>query len=286
VEHVAFGAADTVLVAGDRWIYWFLANGAYLRRLDLLVNLPLPSVLDVLSDGTLLRLRDRDPGGTRALTRIGRNVFDLEVLTEGGRKVVPLGDALTSESLVVRDPDSGVSFGGFNVFGPRHQATGGSRPLSAFVADRERWEVRAYDGEGALREVFRLGVPRVPITDARIGEVRQAIDSAYSKRPGYVAVRSTLLSLQDALDKPDSVPGIRRVFWDEEGYLWLEHNDVQVFSAALPRTFEILAADGTWLGRVDLPFHVVHQISRGRILAGHLDELGVPYLRVYRVRRE
>jgi hypothetical protein len=152
-------------------------------------------------------------------------------------------------------------------------------PSRIYVADPARWEIRAYAADGRLSEVFRVAEPRVPVTGAMIAA---ALDSLVARNRGWDS--AVLTEAYGRLEHPDSVTAIGPMFWDESGYLWVGRRPV--LSRQPPNEFEVFGESGEWLGGVSMPPAAgsVMDIRAGRILTLSFDDLGVPYVRVYRVR--
>lgn len=144
-----------------------------------------------------------------------------------------------------------------------------------FVGTNESWEIAAYDGDGALREIIRADRAERPVTD----ELRE----------GYVASRLADTEDEDAQrairaryrDMPfaEVVPHYELIRVDGQGRLWVREGTVPDQAEAGWAVFD---AEGRLLGQVVLPTDV-HPLEIGTdyLLARAVDELGVQTVELY-----
>jgi hypothetical protein len=168
-------------------------------------------------------------------------------------------------------------------FGPHPYAALRDQPVAIFLARTGGREITVFDSAGRVTELWRVAVPRVPIT-------KRVLEEELSRWADLLQVTSTpaVSGLQDAFDQlsvPDSLPAIRRVFSDPVGNLWIQRRSESDPSAEGP--FDVLDPNGRWFGTVEMPQDAgrVLEIGRDYILTVWYDELRVDYLRVYQVRK-
>lgn len=85
------------------------------------------------------------------------------------------------------------------------------------------------------------------------------------------------------LPLPERTPAYREMLADPDGNVWLERFRLPWESA---RTWDVLAADGRWLGTVATPPGLtVYQVTSSHLVGLHQDEAGVFRVRTYRIRK-
>jgi hypothetical protein len=86
----------------------------------------------------------------------------------------------------------------------------------------------------------------------------------------------------------DSLPLTFRILTDPSDRVWLVDPAASADPAALG-FFQVIDADGRWLGRVDVPLRIdpvtALRIGEDRIAVVERDELDVEHVRVYLIRR-
>jgi hypothetical protein len=146
-----------------------------------------------------------------------------------------------------------------------------------------RPEIRSYDRTGALVRIVRPGVPLIPLTAAEIDRFRGTVRADAEARdvpPGPA------LALVDALERPESLPPYASLIADRDGNLWAESYEPTPLEGS-PREFHVIDETGQWLGTVDLPDDAgaILEIGSDYLATRWLDDLEVPFLRVYRLDR-
>lgn len=265
---------DGTLLVLDRGlgVHAFDADGGFLRlerRSGTVggINLNVADVRTVLGDGTLV-LSSVDP-------RAGRR--------EVG--VVP-PESRNFERIEVMEFAVPTAAGGPTMIGSPFVARGAvavrSGPSPAiFVSSGQEPEIRVLDLEGQVTRILRYRLEQ-PDTRDFLPELRAALEA----RAGDAEARRARLAAFDQLDHPERVPALRSLLWDETGHLWIER-------FALPGEegdplFDILDAEGRWLGTVPVPLSPLGDlvaVGTDRILVRDRDALGSPMLRVHRLHR-
>lgn len=164
------------------------------------------------------------------------------------------------------------------VFGGRQQAaaTGGH----VYVGDREHYQIRVYGPEGGLVRIHRLVRPRRPVSDDMVERHR----NAFAARIDDPEERRRMLERFDRRPVADSMAWIDELRIDALGNVWVTESKVTIDDLA---TTGVFAADGHWLGTIELPrsFHPL-DIGEDYILGTLIDELDVPHLVGFALERE
>lgn len=170
------------------------------------------------------------------------------------------------------DGPTGRVFGGLQ----RAAAAGGH----VYVGDRERYEIRVYGPEGGLARVHRLVRPRRPVTDEMVERHR----NSFAARVDDPEERRRMLERFDRRPVADSMAWIQEFRIDALGNIWVTEATVTSSDTAVTGVF---AADGEWLGTVEIPrnFHPL-DIGEDYILGTLIDELDVPHLVGFGLDRE
>jgi len=140
-------------------------------------------------------------------------------------------------------------------------------------------EARDFDPEGRLRRIFRVEEQSRPITsemvDAFIAERLSGTPSGSS--------RDFLREFLSAMPIPDSLPAFEELLVDSQGWLWAETYDRDPYN---PGSWMIFDRDGRARGTIQTPPGLqVKKIGDDFILGIWVDDLGVEYVRRYRLRR-
>ncbi len=154
----------------------------------------------------------------------------------------------------------------------------GGNPPRVYVSDPNTWTIDVHRISGERIGRVRLDLPRIAVTRERL---RAARDSLLGRSRFALRERTEAF---DRLEHPDSSAAIGRLFWDEDGYLWVGHRPPFFNRAA--REYEILDGDGTWLGWFILPDGIsgyIQDIGYGRLAIERHDELGVTFVDIYQL---
>lgn len=152
-------------------------------------------------------------------------------------------------------------------------------PDTLYTAHSRAWEVEVRAPDGEVHRIVRLDRPRRPLTGA-------ALDSLIERRV-------------DDIDDPDRrrereaeyrempVPELRPAFdalrLDADGRLWVRETDG---GDAAPDRWIVFGPDGRVRAVATLPPRFFpYEIDRDRVVGRWTDEVGVPYVRIYRLRR-
>jgi len=165
---------------------------------------------------------------------------------------------------------------------------------SVLTSDGVGWELREYDRQGTLRRILRVADrPLRPVTEAMIDAELASLDEA---------IRG---SVRDELPIPDSLPVFATMVVDARGWLWAERYrpircrtfpwnrvyycdpDQYEVDQVEPREWMVFDPQGRARGVMRTPPGLdVLSISDEHVLGVWRDELGLEYVRRYRIRRE
>jgi hypothetical protein len=145
------------------------------------------------------------------------------------------------------------------------------------AGDDRTGEVRVYDAGGGLRRVIRRAFTPEPVTDADVRRYRETTLAATSERE-----REAQREFLDRLPAARTLPAFSDLFVDRLGRIWLMEFSRETEG---PRTWTVLAADGTPSGRLLLPRRVA-PVDAGAdyLLAWSLDDLDVERITLHELR--
>ncbi len=239
---------------------------------------PVCRVWQPAPDGTLLNTMTSSQGmGNSGVQQQLRRVVFYDPTTGSAREFSPVlagriswisgnarhlrgyHDPFSPSQAVARGPDSGM----------------------VTVSHPERAEWTVYRPDGSVAQIVRPAMKRdLGGEEARAAERRRAPELAEQLGVGH----RELIEAMDALPVPDSLPAIRRMFWDRDQRLWVgsRTRDSQGMGP-----FGVFDRSGRWLAEVGVPRDLVEILGVGDdyVLASWRDEFDVAYLRLYRLER-
>jgi hypothetical protein len=248
-------------------LQYFDPHGRYLGAMPLTALRG--DVAGLAEDGTLLLLNGRSHGREDA----GRVLADSIVLT----RYEPSEGTLTRLHSVLQER-WGLHAGGYYSFPYLPFSAKGAWVVGddRFIAGSARTgEVLVWQSDGRLVQRIRWSGARRPVTaDDRV-RYREA-ELASEEDPNQR--RRTEQFLAEA-PWADSMPAFRSLKLDTDGNLWVERYRAPWETQ---RSWQVFAADGRWLGRVETPSDfVVMDIGRDYLLGLWRDENDVEYVRMY-----
>jgi hypothetical protein len=145
----------------------------------------------------------------------------------------------------------------------------------------EEWEVRFYFADGRLLRILRAPNSRTPVTPEIRAARRAALEGLASKFRLPVGKGT---KVDDEMSVPDSLPAISTLMWDVQDRLWLGHREAD---PGKNERYDVFDLAGHWLSTVHLPGDIGRILEDGadHLLTGWSDELGVGYVRLYRLER-
>ncbi len=265
-----------------RRISLFGPAGGFLR--SLMVPSPVaaefPRVTGAFADGSFLLETSRGVGGdAREGTR--RDTVHLFRIGPDGAVRDSLG-AFPSNDIHVSTGGSGE-----NVWTTVSWLPLGRRSTFAAQGDRlvvalaDTWEVEVRSPDGTLRRLVRRTVTRSPLTRADIESELERTAAQIRERDSAFAIR--YLENMTKAEWPAYRPAYGRVVAAADGSLWVEAPGAD---ERQPVRWEVIAADGRWLGPVTTPARFQPlDVGAGHVAGLWHDDLDVTYLRVYRLER-
>lgn len=157
-------------------------------------------------------------------------------------------------------------------FAPRPIAAGSARGVA--FTNGATYEVRAFDEAGGLRLIARLDEAPPDRTDEHL--------ETWVRNPGgrqrdEARVRERLERYR-SVELPESLPAYTLVLFADTGDLWAQRYRMR--GEPMDR-WDVFAADGVHLGRVDVPASFrIEEVSRGQVVGIATDELGVERVEV------
>lgn len=274
---------DSVL-AVDVWnqrVSYFAADGNFARsvRLEPNAQIPFPSPVGVFGDGSLLATQGTFSLGGEPPVRTERSQEPLFRYQPDGRGAEALGSFPGPEWVI-------APVGPVGQWERRRRPFGSETAFAAaadrfYVGDNATYEIRAYSVAGRLIQVIRRAA--VPITIEQ-ADIRAFEDSALAV--GDARRRRQMRVLFDNLPPPPrTYPAYApEIHVDDDLNLWVrESSRVGLQSSG----WSVFSAAGEFLGTVLMPPGIdVLDIGVDYVLGLQRDEMGVEYVRKFRLRRD
>lgn len=247
--------------------------------------------------------------GRRRL-RLGAGAADAGGIAEWGRRI-PEGRGVRILTLDPADPsgghssvfvaDSGARLGEPvvswrregtesrlpKVFGARRSWAAGVTEEGTgrvVVARGDRYELRSYDLSGRLRTLLRRNAERIKVTK-RLR--RRALDRFVEEARRGGAPDAMTERLRGRLPVADRLPAIAEIWASPGGGIWVgvPGKGEPGGPPSVVRAYDVFRPDFAYLGRVSAPAGFrLHRVGRNRLYGSWRNELGVPGVRVYRLR--
>lgn len=161
------------------------------------------------------------------------------------------------------------------------------------VIDTEAWRVRLVSPlDGTIERIVRREVAPREATDAVYEAHIEGIVGMVADGGAPAEQIDFVRRMWREYPRAPTLPVLRSVHVDASGHLWLAPYYI---AGAEPPPFEVFASDGTWLGAVALPPGLERgfiqyqapymEIGTDYVLGVWRDDLGVQYVRMYRLSR-
>ena len=171
--------------------------------------------------------------------------------------------------------------------GPIGSVAGGKDRIYYSYPDAWNIEVRLPDG--ALTQLIRRPFTPVPITS----EMKAAARAIFARQLQQLSMSAEQIQRRlERMPFASTLTTHARMIVDDEGALWVNEADAQAILArtasltAAGNVWSVFAADGRWLGRVQMPSNLtVLAISANSVAGTASDELDVEHVRLHRLIR-
>jgi hypothetical protein len=148
-----------------------------------------------------------------------------------------------------------------------------------YAADNASYEIRVLSPGGALRQIIRRNRASRPITSADV----KALDSVRLAGVSDPNARRMIERMTSSADLPHSYPAYQALVVDIRGDLWVKDYPRPTDTTA---TWAVFEPSGTFLGDVRMPGGLrVFEIGDDYVLGSTSDDLDVPHVVMYRLRR-
>lgn len=143
-------------------------------------------------------------------------------------------------------------------------------------------DLAVYDLDGRLRRRIR-----VPALERELrGRTLDSIADLLEEFGQTEDDRRFARSIWEGVPTPERWPPFSEIHLDREGNIWLRPLDPIDWAVKLPESWAVIAADGRYLGQVEMPAGlVVKEIGPDYVLGTYADDFDVPYVRMYALRK-
>jgi hypothetical protein len=151
-------------------------------------------------------------------------------------------------------------------------------PDAVYIGDSESYQIDAYARDGRLMRIIRRRVPPRSVTEADLERSRGFHRERMERMPP--PFRPAFERWLAAVPYEETLPAFYRLLVDADGRLWV----LEAPSGDSTRTWSVFTREGRLLATIELPngFFPAHGGADG-LLGVWRDELGVEYVRLYRV---
>ena len=184
---------------------------------------------------------------------------------------------MLDDTIVIFLSDHGMSV----PFAPRSAVALGLAPYVIAIGSPTAWEVTFHTSDGQLQRIVRASIPRTVVTRAM---VEAGLPDLPETARGLGLPVGRVEAMFRQLPIPDSLPAIRDLNWDQNGNLWVGRRTEE---GSVVTMYDVFDQQGLWLSSVRAPAAIdrVHEVGQDYILATWTDDLDVPYVRMYRIRK-
>jgi hypothetical protein len=147
------------------------------------------------------------------------------------------------------------------------------------VVDTGEPQVRVFDTGGSLRSIIRLGLRQAPVSEQDVNRMHaQYLEGV--PPPVQLEIQARL----DVVSIPSRMPFFSAIRSVPDGTVWIRN--YQPFRAEPVREWQVISADGDWLGGVQMPNGFEpHVFTEDAVLGVTVDGLGVEHVREHAIRR-
>ena len=278
---------DSLLVwdEGLRRVTVLAPDGSFVR--DALVSLGSGTPVDVvtaLEDGRLVTARRLNfPQGSMNYLRDTLS-FALEI-AEPGTTSVPVARLGGREWQVRSSGSGGIGIMLLPFSRNAFAAAGAGR---FYMAESDRYEIRAYNPEGSITQILRLATAPPPVTEPLLDSLADYWHmeaEAEAATRGYTLPGRTPEQYREEtrhLAWVPTLPAFSALIVDDAGNLWVRDYDRPWLSNTVSSRWAVFAPDGSLRARVTMPSGLDVRCIQGRVVLGVVtDSLGIEYVRGY-----
>jgi hypothetical protein len=233
----------------------------------------------VFADGSFLGTKGTFAlGGEPPLGRAGRDLEPLFHISADGRTAIEVGSFPGQEWATVPAGPGGRLERRKRPFG--RETTFAAAVDRFYVADNQKYEIRAFSMSGRLVQIIRMEMVPIPLEASQIRAFEDSVIAAVEEmaRPQMRTVLAAMPSPPPTY--PAFAPGIRV---DSDLNVWIKESSPPGDRRS---PWSVFSAAGVFLGLVEMPPGLeVLQIGADYVLGLHRDELGVEYVRDFRLNR-
>ena len=158
-------------------------------------------------------------------------------------------------------------------FSPEPSATGSVHGVA--VTGGGEYEVGFFDQAGALSRIARLAEAPTIRTEEHLETYVRGSGNPFAQ--DEAAIRGMIAMYED-LPLPESLPAYTDLRFADTGELWARRYSER---GATTLRWDVFGADGSYLGRVEIPASFqLEEVSRGQLVGVSRDELGVQRVEV------
>jgi len=170
-------------------------------------------------------------------------------------------------------------------------ALAGAGAGRVYLAESDRYEIRAYTSEGSLSRILRIPSAPLPVTEPLLDSLADhwhVEAEAEAARRGYALPRRTTEQIREdtrQLGRVPTLPALGALIVDDSGNLWVKDYDPPWRAGADSSHWAVFAPDGSLLTRLTVPAGLdVRCVHGSMVLGTFTDSLGVEYVGGYRLR--
>jgi hypothetical protein len=284
------GLAGVEEFGGDSLLAWdartifvgrlsvFTAEGVFVRTIPL-ANQRLREVVGVTGDGTVVAepRPSTPPDWQRPATGEYREPRLYQRFSTSGAALGAFGPVAGQESAAV-GPTGRTAV----QFGRDTYVAMGKRAI--YAGDSGQFEISVHDpATGQVVRTVRRPFEPVPVAAEELSGLRESRRRTNAMMDSIIGDRTPRpLPQPDPYDVParETHPIFNRIIEDSDENLWVQHR----ISADSVQTWSVFDREGSWLGEMEFPRRLsVRAIGRDAIAVVTRDELGVQYVRIFRL---
>lgn len=225
----------------------------------------------------LVRTETRAPRSPAGDGELSRDSLTYRRFTTDGAELTPLGPYPGREIFWQSDGPRRMLLEPLGFGRSFELVAGGS---TVYLGQTDSYEIRAYTHAGQLRQILRVNLDPVPVTNAMIA----AFKDHKIERYGDSAIIAGFRRVREAMPYPATTPAFSQLAIDSEQNLWIRSYPAYPESSTI---WHIFSPAGRLSGRVELPASFEPRIFEDSVVTGvWTDDDEVEHLRSYRIERQ